>query len=108
MGLLAFVRDGSVTSMRYRSLIDDTRWLDLADHFAQEACQVLGLPIDDPLTTVYVSSIVHYKIKNFICRLQAGTHAVPQLLSLKHVMMSRQVHQTIWSSHSDELPVRMQ
>lgn len=61
MGLLAFAKNGNVIGVRYLSLIDDTRWLDLADHFAQEACQVLSLPIDDPLTAVYVSNIEHYE-----------------------------------------------
>lgn len=63
-------------------------WLEVADTFLKDACAVLGVNKDSPLSVVA----------------NAGCTALPALLNLKQVMLSRQVL-GIWSGR-DELPVR--
>lgn len=58
-----------------------------ADTFLKDACQTLGIIKDSPLSIVT----------------NAGCIALPALLSIKQVMISRQVP-GIWSGR-DELPV---
>lgn len=58
-----------------------------ADTFLKDACSILGITKDSPLTVVT----------------NTGCNALPALLNLKQVMMSRQVL-GIWNGR-DELPV---
>lgn len=62
--------------------------LQAADTFLKDACNIMGITKDSPLTVV----------------INTGCTALPALLNLKQVMMSRQVL-GIWNGR-DELPVR--
>jgi E3 ubiquitin-protein transferase RMND5 len=61
-------------------------WIEAADVFLKDSCNLLGINKDSPLSTI----------------VNAGCIALPALLNLKQVM-NRQV-QGIWNG-KDELPV---
>lgn len=86
MGTLMYVSHGLENSP-YRKLNAPEMWQEVADTFLKDACAVLGVNKDSPLSVVT----------------NAGCTALPALLNLKQVMLSRQVL-GIWSGR-DELPV---
>lgn len=49
MGTLLYLPNG-IQSSPYSHLLDPTLWLDIHDVFTKEACTLLGLSIDSPLT----------------------------------------------------------
>lgn len=85
MGSLLFLKVG-LDNSPYKYLLCDEMWVEAADVFLKDSCNLLGINKDSALST-----IVH-----------AGCIALPALLNLKQVM-SRQV-QGIWNGR-DELPV---
>lgn len=88
MGSLLFLKQGIVDSP-YASLLEPVHWLEICDIFTRDACTLLGLSVDSPLT---------------VC-INAGCTALPALLNIKQVMMQRQVT-GVWSSR-DELPIEI-
>lgn len=86
MGMLLFVPNGISTSP-YSCLLDSEMWVDIYEVFTKDACQLLGITVNSPLTTC----------------VNAGCTAIPALLNIKQVMMQRQVA-GIWNG-KDELPV---
>ncbi|KAF7995065.1 hypothetical protein HCN44_004537 [Aphidius gifuensis] len=88
MGTLLYLPNG-IQSSPYSHLLDPTLWLDIHDVFTKEACTLLGLSIDSPLT---------------VC-VNAGCTALPALLNIKQVMQQRQVT-GIWNG-KDELPIEI-
>lgn len=86
MGMLLFVRNG-IGSSPYKCLLDSEMWVEIYETFTKDACTLLGITVNSPLTTC----------------INAGCTAIPALLNIKQVMMQRQVA-GIWNG-KDELPV---
>lgn len=86
MGMLLFVPNGIGTSP-YSCMLHDEMWMEIYEIFIRDACNLLGVTVDSPLTTC----------------INAGCTAIPALLNIKQVMMQRQVT-GIWNG-KDELPV---
>ncbi|XP_041476747.1 E3 ubiquitin-protein ligase RMND5A-like isoform X1 [Lytechinus variegatus] len=89
MGSFLYIRQGLEASP-YARLLDPVNWLEICDVFTQDACSLLGLSIESPLT-VGVS---------------AGTIALPALQKIKQVMQQRQCH-VMWTA-KDELPIEVE
>lgn len=85
MGTLLYLKVG-LDNSPYKFLMRDEMWIEAADVFLKDACNISGINKDSPLTVI----------------INAGCIALPALLNLKH-MLARQV-QGIWSGR-DELPV---
>ncbi|XP_051160503.1 E3 ubiquitin-protein ligase RMND5A isoform X1 [Leptopilina boulardi] len=88
MGTLLYLPNG-IQSSPYSHLLDPTLWLEIHDVFTKEACTLLGLSVDSPLS---------------VC-INAGITALPALLNIKQVMQQRQVT-GIWNG-KDELPIEI-
>lgn len=86
MGMFLFVPNGIYNSP-YNTLLESELWIEIYDVFLKDACNLLGLSVDSPLS---------------IC-VNAGCAALPALLNIKQVMLQRQVT-GIWNG-KDELPV---
>lgn len=86
MGMLLFVPNG-ISSSPYKCLLDSELWVEIYEIFTKDACALLGITVNSPLTTC----------------INAGCTAIPALLNIKQVMMQRQVA-GIWNG-KDELPV---
>jgi hypothetical protein len=86
MGCLLYLKVG-LESSPYSFLLSDEMWIECADTFLKDSCDLLGINKDSPLSTI----------------VSAGCIALPALLNLKQVM-SRQVS-GIWNGR-EELPVR--
>ncbi|XP_076057536.1 required for meiotic nuclear division 5 protein souji isoform X2 [Oratosquilla oratoria] len=88
MGSLLYVKEGLVNSP-YAELLSSTQWGEICDVFTRDACALLGLSVDSPLS---------------VC-INAGCTALPILLNIKQVMQQRQVH-SMWNT-KEELPVSL-
>lgn len=88
MGTLMYIPVGLENSP-YRGLCGPNLMVEAADTFLKDACGILGITKDSPLTVVT----------------NTGCTALPALLSLKQVMMTRQVF-GIWNGR-DELPIEI-
>ncbi|XP_055692624.1 E3 ubiquitin-protein ligase RMND5A [Lutzomyia longipalpis] len=88
MGTLMYLPIG-IQNSPYRHLMAAEMWIEAADSFIKDACSVLGINKDSPLSVV----------------VNAGCTALPALLNLKQVMLSRQV-MGIWNGR-DELPIEI-
>ncbi|XP_050498282.1 E3 ubiquitin-protein ligase RMND5A [Diabrotica virgifera virgifera] len=88
MGMLLYVPNG-INSSPYSCLLDQELWIEICELFLREACQLLGVCVNSPLTTC----------------INAGCTAIPALLNIKQVMMQRQVT-GIWNG-KDELPIEI-
>lgn len=88
MGMLLYVPNGIDTSP-YGKLLDAEMWMEIYELFIKDACQLLGVSVNSPLTKC----------------INAGCTAIPALLNIKQVMMQRQVT-GIWNG-KDELPIEI-
>uniref|UniRef100_A0A182Q4Z5 RNA helicase n=1 Tax=Anopheles farauti TaxID=69004 RepID=A0A182Q4Z5_9DIPT len=88
MGTLIYLQIG-IHNSPYKYLTAPEMWIETADVFLKDACQLLGINKDSPLSMI----------------VNAGCTALPALLNLKQVMMSRQVT-GIWNGR-DELPIEI-
>lgn len=88
MGTLIYLPIG-IQNSPYKYLTAPEMWIEAADVFLKDACSLLGINKDSPLSVI----------------INAGCTALPALLSLKQVMMSRQVT-GIWNGR-DELPIEI-
>lgn len=88
MGTLIYLPMG-IENSPYKFLMAPEMWIETADTFLKDACHLLGIVRDSPLSVI----------------VNAGSTALPALLNLKQVMQSRQVT-SIWSGR-DELPVSL-
>ncbi|KAL5470693.1 hypothetical protein EMCRGX_G028698 [Ephydatia muelleri] len=84
MGCFLYCHKG-LDNSPYADLLDPIHWTEAADMFAQNACKLMGLPLESSLAV----------------SLLAGCVALPQLLQLKQMMAQKQISE-IWSR--DELP----
>jgi hypothetical protein len=88
MGSLLYIRQG-LDNSPYSHLLDPIDWEEIGDIFTRDACTLLGLSMDSPLSIV----------------VKAGCTALPPLLTIKQVMQQRQCS-SVWSA-KDELPVEI-
>ncbi|CAB0019268.1 unnamed protein product [Nesidiocoris tenuis] len=88
MGMLLYLAQG-VARSPYAHLVQPSLWADISDTFTKDACALLGLSVESPLS---------------IC-INAGCIALPALLNIKQVMQQRQVS-GIWAG-KDELPIEI-
>ncbi|VEN42587.1 unnamed protein product [Callosobruchus maculatus] len=88
MGMLLYIPNG-ISASPYGSILGTEMWMEIYELFMRDACQMLGVCVNSPLTTC----------------INAGCIAVPALHNIKQVMMQRQVT-GIWSG-KDELPIEI-
>ncbi|XP_070210270.1 E3 ubiquitin-protein ligase RMND5A-like isoform X2 [Littorina saxatilis] len=88
MGSLLYLREG-VENSPYSHLLEPIYWQEICDVFTKDACRLMGLSVQSPLS---------------VC-IQAGCQALPPLLSIRQVMLQRQVA-GVWSN-KEELPVEI-
>ncbi|XP_067008364.1 E3 ubiquitin-protein ligase RMND5A [Anabrus simplex] len=88
MGMFLYLPHG-IDSSPYSQLLDPNLWAEIYDVFTHDACSLLGLSVDSPLS---------------VC-INAGCTALPALLNIKQVMQQRQVT-GIWNG-KDELPIEI-
>ncbi|CAH1779183.1 unnamed protein product [Owenia fusiformis] len=88
MGSLLYMKRG-IQSSPYAYLLDTINWIEIADVFTRDACSLLGMSVESPLS---------------VC-IRAGCSALPPLLNIKQVMQQRQCT-GVWSA-KDELPVEI-
>ncbi|XP_026278650.1 E3 ubiquitin-protein ligase RMND5A [Frankliniella occidentalis] len=88
MGMFLYLPHG-VNKSPYNHLLDPNLWSEIYDVFTRDACSLLGLSVDSPLS---------------VC-INAGCTALPALLKIKHLMQQRQVA-GIWNG-KDELPIEI-
>ncbi|XP_059171342.1 E3 ubiquitin-protein ligase RMND5A-like [Physella acuta] len=88
MGSLLYLNKG-IANSTYSFLFEDSSWAEICDIFTRDACGLLGLSVESPLSV----------------GINAGCKALPPLLSIRQVMQSRQVA-GVWSS-KEELPVEI-
>ncbi|XP_012938231.1 E3 ubiquitin-protein ligase RMND5A [Aplysia californica] len=88
MGSLLYLHKG-IQNSTYSFLFEDSSWEEICDIFTRDACSLLGLSVESPLSV----------------SVNAGCKALPPLLSIRQVMQSRQVA-GVWSS-KEELPVEI-
>jgi len=74
----------------YGELLSPSQWQETADLFLRDACALLGLSMESPLTVA----------------VNAGCVALPALLNIKQVMQQRQVS-AVWNA-KDELPIEIE
>lgn len=74
----------------YGHLLDDSLWHDICDLFVKDACALLGLSVESPLSVA----------------VNAGCKTLPGLLNIKQVMQQRQVA-GVWNNAKDELPIEI-
>ena len=86
MGSLTYLKTGLLESP-YNHLLDPTNWIDICEIFTRDACALLGMSYESPLSVAFNS----------------GCIALPALLNLRQVMLQNQVP-TVWST-KDELPI---
>eukprot|EP00095_Tigriopus_kingsejongensis_P010808 maker-scaffold385_size188773-snap-gene-0.22 protein:Tk10808 transcript:maker-scaffold385_size188773-snap-gene-0.22-mRNA-1 annotation:"rmd5-like protein a" len=90
MGALMFAASGkSLSDSPYAHLLDPILWQEIVDQFVRNACALMGLSIESPLSVV----------------INAGCTALPALLNIKQVMQQRQVAGA-WNPR-DELPIEI-
>ena len=86
MGCLIYLKSGLLQSP-YSHLLDPANWIDICDVFTRDACALLGMSYESPLSVAFNSGCV----------------ALPALLNLRQVKLQSQEH-TVWST-KDELPI---
>lgn len=86
MGSLLFLNQG-LQGSPYEHLLEPINLLEICDVFVQDACTLLGLSVESPLTV----------------SLAAGCKSLPSLLNIMQVMQSSSV---MWSA-KEELPIEI-
>ncbi|KAL4231136.1 E3 ubiquitin-protein transferase rmnd5a [Mactra antiquata] len=88
MGSLLYIRQG-IENSPYAFLLDPINWEEICDVFTRDACALMGMSVESPLSV----------------SIRAGCKALPPLLNIRQVMQQRQVS-GVWTS-KDELPVEI-
>ncbi|XP_069507650.1 E3 ubiquitin-protein transferase RMND5B [Ambystoma mexicanum] len=88
MGSLVYLRNG-IENSPYSHLLDSERWAEISEQFTRDACSLLGLSVESPLSVSFA----------------AGSVALPVLMNIKAVIEQRQCS-GVWS-HKDELPIEV-
>lgn len=87
MGMLMYLPHG-IDCSPYAHMLESALWGEISDVFIRDACSLLGLSLDSPLTV----------------SVNAGCVALPALLNIKQVMQQRV--SGLWNGH-DELPIEI-
>ena len=112
MGCLLFLNYG-IDRSPYRDMINQDLWMDVGETFTRDACALLGLSMESPLTVWQVldsldntRSLACASVNGLssIYSLKIGCKAIPVLLNLKTMMVQQHVGE-IWTSSKTELPV---
>ncbi|CAH0559516.1 unnamed protein product [Brassicogethes aeneus] len=88
MGMFLYIPNG-INCSPYSSVLEREMWIEIYEMFCKDACSILGVSVNSPLTTC----------------INSGCTAIPALLNIKQVMMQRQVT-GIWNG-KDELPIEI-
>ncbi|KAM8973673.1 E3 ubiquitin-protein transferase RMND5B isoform 2-T2 [Pelodytes ibericus] len=88
MGSLVYLRNG-IENSPYSHLLDTDQWTSISEQFTRDACCLLGLSVESPLSVGFASGCV----------------ALPVLMNIKAVIEQRQCT-GVWS-HKDELPIEI-
>ncbi|WAR21795.1 RMD5A-like protein [Mya arenaria] len=88
MGSLLYMPQGLQNSP-YAFLLDPIYWDEICDVFTRDACALMGMSVESPLSV----------------SIRAGCKALPPLLNIRQVMQQRQVA-GVWTN-KDELPVEI-
>jgi hypothetical protein len=89
MGSLGYLRLGLEKSP-YCHLLDNSHWAEICETFTRDACSLLGLSVESPLSVSFASGCV----------------ALPVLMNIKAVIEQRQCT-GVWS-HKDKLPIEIE
>uniref|UniRef100_A0A8C8SP41 Required for meiotic nuclear division 5 homolog B n=1 Tax=Pelusios castaneus TaxID=367368 RepID=A0A8C8SP41_9SAUR len=89
MGSLAYLPLG-IANSPYCQLLDARHWTEICETFTRDACALLGLSVESPLSVSFASGCV----------------ALPVLMNIKAVIEQRQCT-SVWS-HKDELPIEIE
>lgn len=88
MGSLVYLRHG-IENSPYRNLLETNQWTEICNIFTRDACALLGLSVESPLSVSFAS----------------GCMALPVLMNIKQVIEQRQCT-GVWT-HKDELPIEV-
>ncbi|XP_063301270.1 E3 ubiquitin-protein transferase RMND5B [Pelobates fuscus] len=88
MGSLVYLQHG-IENSPYSYLLDTEQWTDISEQFTRDACCLLGLSVESPLSVGFASGCV----------------ALPVLMNIKAVIEQRQ-YTGVWT-HKDELPIEI-
>lgn len=88
MGSLVYLNRG-IENSPYAYLFDDNIWTEICLLFTKEACSLLGVSVDSPLSVT----------------INAGCVALPALINIKQAIHQRHVTD-VWSQR-DELPIEI-
>lgn len=88
MGSLIFLRSG-IASSPYAFLLDQNNWTEICNMFTKEACSLLEVSVESPLSVTF----------------NAGCIALPALINIKQAIQQRHVT-GVWTSR-DELPIEI-
>ncbi|XP_041930607.1 E3 ubiquitin-protein transferase RMND5B isoform X1 [Alosa pseudoharengus] len=88
MGSLVYLRHG-IENSPYRTLLETNQWAEICNIFTRDACALLGLSVESPLSVSFAS----------------GCMALPVLMNIKQVIEQRQCS-GVWT-HKDELPIEI-
>lgn len=86
MGSLIYLKSG-IKNSPYAHLLDAMNWNEICDTFIRNACSLLGMSVDSPLSIVF----------------EGGCIAFPALLNIYQRVQQRGVHH-VWTA-KDELPI---
>ncbi|XP_030429883.1 E3 ubiquitin-protein transferase RMND5B isoform X3 [Gopherus evgoodei] len=89
MGSLVYLPLG-IENSPYCHLLDAQHWTEICETFTRDACALLGLSVESPLSVSFASGCV----------------ALPVLMNIKAVIEQRQCT-GVWS-HKDELPIEIE
>ncbi|XP_043376331.1 E3 ubiquitin-protein transferase RMND5B isoform X5 [Dermochelys coriacea] len=89
MGSLVYLPLG-IENSPYCHLLDARHWTEICETFTRDACALLGLSVESPLSVSFASGCV----------------ALPVLMNIKAVIEQRQC-MGVWS-HKDELPIEIE
>ncbi|XP_070089879.1 E3 ubiquitin-protein transferase RMND5B isoform X4 [Equus przewalskii] len=120
MGSLVYLRLGLEKSP-YCHLLDNSHWAEICETFTRDACSLLGLSVESPLSVRTLPRVpdrwqcagllsacwalgLAAPAPALFCSFASGCVALPVLMNIKAVIEQRQCT-GVWS-HKDELPVR--
>ncbi|KAG9338577.1 hypothetical protein JZ751_025635 [Albula glossodonta] len=114
MGSLVYLRQG-IENSPYVHLLDSNQWSDICDIFTRDACSLLGLSVDSPLSVRLTALVEAVCVLQRCCSdwvqsagvavFSAGCVALPALINIKAVIEQQQCI-GVWNQ-KDELPIEV-
>ncbi|XP_070089884.1 E3 ubiquitin-protein transferase RMND5B isoform X7 [Equus przewalskii] len=122
MGSLVYLRLGLEKSP-YCHLLDNSHWAEICETFTRDACSLLGLSVESPLSVRTLPRVpdrwqcagllsacwalgLAAPAPALFCSFASGCVALPVLMNIKAVIEQRQCT-GVWS-HKDELPIEIE